>query len=381
MEFVTGKIEKAKKTVLYGVEGIGKSTFASRFPAPVFIDTEGSTDAMDVIRTKRPSSWTMLLEQVKYFKTNPAEAGTLVIDTADWAEMLCIDHVCAVKKWDSIESLDYGKGYIYLYEEWGRFLNLLNDVIEAGVNVVLTAHAALRKIDQPDETGSYDHWEMKLQKKTAAMTKEWADMLLFANYKILVVKDKESDRKGKARGGKRVMYTQHHPCWDAKNRYDLPDEADFDFDAISHLVKDMTGPVKSAAVPSPPTAAEAPKPAPESPKDTPAAAPVSEDGDPLPSPPEAEAAKEEASERPKEAPPPWTPPASAPPHLAKLYDLMEKNFVKPEMIMAAVGSRGYFPADMPIDDYPKDFVEGVLVGAWSKVFKIICELNGEPTPF
>ncbi|MEE1299148.1 MAG: AAA family ATPase, partial [Acutalibacteraceae bacterium] len=41
-----GVIPTAKKVVIYGPEGIGKSTFASRFPDPVFIDTEGSTKAL-----------------------------------------------------------------------------------------------------------------------------------------------------------------------------------------------------------------------------------------------------------------------------------------------------------------------------------------------
>lgn len=50
MEITRGKIQKAKKVVIYGPEGIGKSTFAARFPGAVFIDTEGSTNDMDVAR-------------------------------------------------------------------------------------------------------------------------------------------------------------------------------------------------------------------------------------------------------------------------------------------------------------------------------------------
>ena len=49
MEITRGKVQKAKKVVIYGPEGIGKSTFASRFPDPVFIDTEGSTNDLSLI--------------------------------------------------------------------------------------------------------------------------------------------------------------------------------------------------------------------------------------------------------------------------------------------------------------------------------------------
>ena len=97
MEITRGKIYGAKKTVIYGPEGIGKSTFASKFPDPVFIDTEGSTKDMDVARLPRPSSWNMLLEEIQYIKSNPRECRTLVIDTIDWAEQLSVEHICATQ--------------------------------------------------------------------------------------------------------------------------------------------------------------------------------------------------------------------------------------------------------------------------------------------
>ena len=185
MKITKGKIQKAKKVVVYGPEGIGKSTFAARFPDPVFIDTEGSTAAMDVARLPRPTSWNMLLEEVEYIKSHPGECRTLVIDTIDWAEQLCVEHICSIHNKKGIEDFGYGNGYVYTKEEFGRFLNRLTDVIEAGINVALTAHAQLRKFEQPDELGAYDRWELKLGKKTSSQTsplvKEWADMLLVAN--------------------------------------------------------------------------------------------------------------------------------------------------------------------------------------------------------
>ena len=65
MEITKGKIQKAKKVVIYGPEGIGKSTFAARFPGAVFIDTEGSTNDMDVARLPRPTSWNILFDEIE----------------------------------------------------------------------------------------------------------------------------------------------------------------------------------------------------------------------------------------------------------------------------------------------------------------------------
>lgn len=236
MQITRGKIPSAIKTVIYGPEGIGKSTLASQFPDPLFIDTEGSTKQMDVARLPVPKTWRDLLEEIDYTAKNPEYCKTLVIDTADWAEILCMKDLCGDK---SIEDFGYGKGYVMLAEKFHEMLTKLDNVISSGIHVVLTAHAAMRKFEQPDEMGAYDRWEMKLQKKTAPLVKEWADMVLFCNYKTIVVNvDKQGALKGKnkAVGGERVMYTTHHNCWDAKNRFGLDDKLPMSFDSISCVI-------------------------------------------------------------------------------------------------------------------------------------------------
>ena len=184
---VTTGIQNAPvKTVLYGPEGIGKSTFASYFPDPVFIDTEGGTKRLNVKRLPQPTSWTMLLDEVAEVRKGSVPCGTLVIDTADWAERLCIQAVCAKAKVNGIEDFGYGKGYTYVKEEFGKLLDALEEVLQAGHNVVVLAHAAITKFEQPDAVGNYDRWSMKTSKQVAPLLREWCDMLLFANYKTVV---------------------------------------------------------------------------------------------------------------------------------------------------------------------------------------------------
>lgn len=233
LSITKGKIETAKKVVIYGPEGIGKSTLASKFPDPVFIDTEGSTKELDVARCDGLGSWYDIVNAVRDI-VNERPCATLIIDTADWLEQLCSKYVCDKLGLGGIEDAGYGKGYTYLAEEFGKFLKICDQLIGANINVVFTAHAQMRKFEQPDEMGAYDRWEMKLNKKTAALLKEWADMVLFCNYKTTVIEDSKTKSK-KAMGGKRVMYTTHHACWDAKNRYGLPDAIEMSFDQIAHL--------------------------------------------------------------------------------------------------------------------------------------------------
>lgn len=372
MQIIRGRIPGAKKVVVYGPEGIGKSTFASHFPDPLFIDTEGSTKDMDVARLEAPSSWAILLDQVRYVKTHPDICRTLVIDTADWAEMLCTEAVCAKSQKSGIEDFGYGKGYVYLAEEFGRLLNLLTEVIGQGIHVVVTAHAKMRKFEQPDEMGAYDRWELKLQKQTAPLLKEWADMVLFANYKTIVVNvDGQGAQKGKnkAQGGKRVMYTSHHPCWDAKNRYGLPDELPFDYEAIRPVIEAGTAaPVTASPVPETPR--QNSMPAAELPK---VDAGVQMNMDDYLQPAEDRRTEQTAPD--PVLPPPRvlidSDPAKVP---QALQDLMRANGVIEWDIQNVCESKGYVPTGTPLDQYDvvnPGFVEGVLIGAWDQVYQAI----------
>lgn len=358
MEIIKGKIKSAKKVVIYGPEGIGKSTMASMFPDPLFSDTEGSTKELNIARFQAPSSWTMLIEQVKYVKEHPDCCKTYVVDTADWGEKLCAEHVCVVAHKNGIEDFGYGKGYTYLKEEFGKWLNLLDDLIDRGINVVITAHAMMRKFEQPDEMGAYDRWELKLSRQTAPLLKEWADMLLFANYKIYSVAQDDS-KKRKAQGGRRVMYATHHACWDAKNRYGLPDEMDFDYSNIAHLFIDN----------EPKQGDQQPRQAKEEGMKVPEN--ITNANEPAIERSTMPSKQEEMREEPvQQSLNEQIPPDDITPFEA-LNDLMRAYFVGENEIRAVVAHKGYYPIDTPIDHYDEDFVRGVLVAAWHQVFEAI----------
>ncbi len=238
MNITRGRIPTAKKVVIYGAEGIGKSTLAAQLPNAVFIDTEAGTRQLTVGRLPDPKRWEDVINELKWAAAHPDELDTLIVDTVDAAESMAITYVCAQKGLKDIEAAGYGKGYTYLADEFKRFLRFCDDVIESGTNVCLVAHAAMRKFEQPDEMGAYDRWELKLQKKVAPLVKEWADLLLFCNYKTTVITDDKTKSK-KARGGKRVMYTTHNPCWDAKNRFDLDEELPMEFAGIQSVFESV----------------------------------------------------------------------------------------------------------------------------------------------
>lgn len=367
MQITKGKRARAQKVVVYGPEGIGKSTFAAQFPETLFIDTEGSTDNMDVSRLDKPSSYTMLKNEIAWVKANPTVCKTLVIDTIDWAESLVIADVCAQHGKKGIEDFGWGNGYTYTKEEMGRLLNQLGELVDLGINVVLTAHAQMRKFEQPDEMGSYDRWELKLGKKTSSQTaplvKEWADMVLFANYKTVVMT--ADNGKKKATGGQRVLYTQHHPAWDAKNRHGLPEEMPFDYAGIAHIFN------QAQPQPTPQPQQTAPEPAPQ--------APAQEQTSTAEPTPQAQPQVQETPQQLSQAPESLTQPAPErqpyqEPNLAlpqALRDLMIQNQVTELEVQKAVAQKGYYPEDTPVIMYDPGFIDGVLIGAWDQVFSMI----------
>lgn len=370
MNITTGKIKTAQKVVIYGQEGVGKSTFASKFPNPVFIDTEGSTKQLDVARFDPPTSWEMLMQQVEYVKQKPSQFQTLVIDTADWAEKLCIGQVCGKAQKEGIEDFGWGKGYVYVQEEFGKLLNKLEEVIQKGVNVVITAHAQMKKVEQPDEMGSYDRWELKLTKQCSPLLKEWADILLFANYKTLVVNTGEKKYKGQG-GQQRIMYTTHTAAWDAKNRHDLPDVLPFDYAQIEQIIVQSSN-LKAQSIEN----SESEKSAKAQEKSSvrqererqPAADPLNKLIDELKT---NDVAVEVTGENEPPEIPEYVPKA--------LADLMKANDVSVEDIETVVTQRGYFPEGTLLKNYPPDFVQGCLISAWDQMYKLI--MNNKDLPF
>ncbi len=357
MNITYGRMQSAQKVVIYGPEGIGKSTFASRFPEPIFIDTEGSTKNLDVARLPAPNSWQDIFSEVDYVLQHPECGKTLVIDTADWAEKLCAAEVCRRAKKSGIEDFGYGKGYTYLEEEFRKLMLQLDRVIEAGIHVVITAHAKMRKFEQPDEMGAYDRWELKLTKQVAPIVKEWADMVLFANYKTYIIKSETN--KSKAQGGERRMFTEHHPCWDAKNRHGLEGELPFTYESIRAVIETEAPKQQEQAKP---TAQIISQPTPQ----------VSfEQLKSMESEPAADRSLAPPEQREADVP------QGIPEALAKL---MREHHVDACEIQMVVYDKGYYPLDTPITAYDPGFVDAVLVGAWDQVYTCI-EKDRKNFPF
>ena len=320
LKIIEGKEKRPLKIVIYGPEGIGKSTFASQFPDPLFIDTEGGTSNLDIRRIKCNKSWDELISVVKEIKDNPNICKTIVLDTADWSESLCTNAVCEKYRKNNIEDFGYGKGYVYLVDEFSKLLTLLDQLIEAGINVVINAHAKPRKFELPEEQGAFDRYEMKLSKQVAPLLKEWCDALFFVNYKIYVITTENNSKK--AQGGKRVLYTTHNPTYDAKNRFDLPEELELKFTSIAHLFENQEFSKQEVPFPDP--------------KDITSVATVN-----------------------------------------KLEKMIKDSGITEADLQKVVAAKGHYQETEPIINYSDDFITRWIIPNWKKIIETIKNKKGE----
>lgn len=236
MRIQKGKQTRAQRVVIYGVEGIGKSTLASAAPAPLFLDTENGTGQLDIDRVE-VQSLADIAAALNYMQgEGRGQYKTLVLDTADNLWRLCADSICVENNWTDIEKPGYGKGYAMAGDRFRQVLARLDDVMKQGVHIVIVSHAKIDKISPPDNA-EYSKYAIKVcapNKQAEAsreLLKEWCDCLLFCHYDTTV-----DSSKGKAVGKhKRIVSTTCSPAWEAKNRYNLPEAMDMTADTMKQV--------------------------------------------------------------------------------------------------------------------------------------------------
>lgn len=226
----------APRIMLYGVEGIGKTTFAAGAPDPIFICTEDGLGSLQVDHFPLATKADDVLEAIGTLVTEDHQFKTVVLDSVDWLDNLIWQDVEA--KHDA-KDLAYGKGAMIVAERWREVLSGLNALRnDKGMVIILLAHCQIKRFDSP-EVEPFDRYQPKLQERSNAILREWVDAVLFANYKTIVRKDDVGFNKTNNRGistGERLLYTSEKPAYMAKNRYSLPESLPMRWDAFAQAI-------------------------------------------------------------------------------------------------------------------------------------------------
>lgn len=233
----TESVQRPDKLLIHGVEGVGKTTFGSKFKKPLFICTEDGLNKLDIAVARFPSiikNWIDFSKCLSVLAKEKHDYKSLVIDTIDWTSSIAKEHLLQTQYYNLLSKFQkYGSGYIALFNLFFTMLRQLDYLnSKKGMTIILLAHSQINTFKNPSGE-DYDRYQPKLpdsQKNSLSkMVKEWADMVLFANYDTSV-------EDGKATSKNRVLYTSHSPSFDAKNRHGLPARIPLNYSVFQNLL-------------------------------------------------------------------------------------------------------------------------------------------------
>ena len=237
----TGRRHTPPRMLIYGTEGIGKSTVASQGPKPIFIPTEDGLDQIECASFPLAGTFADVTGALSALINEEHDYQTVVIDSLDWLERLVWDTLCEQYGVSSIEKVDggYARGYTHALTHWRRVLNDLDTLrSRRGMCVIVLAHAKVEKFDDPEHT-AYDRYSPRLHKHANALVTEWADAVLFATRKVITKTEEAGFNRTRTTaaglgkdGGERILRCVGSPSCVAKNRYSIPAELPLSWSAL-----------------------------------------------------------------------------------------------------------------------------------------------------
>ena len=235
----TGKTPNARRVLLYGGHGVGKSSWAAKAPNVLFLNLEDGLDDIDCHKTDRLVEFEQVMEVLRWVYETEPDYKWIAIDTLDWLEQVIFRKIARMAGKESIAEIGFGNGYKEALSLWDKLLGAL-DLIRKykGVGIIMLSHADVKRFSSPQEE-SYDRYMPSLHDTSSKLLQEWADEVLFASLKVYTKKEDlgfSKERTIALGDGERQLQTTESAGVIAKNRLGLPRIMPFTWEAYAeHL--------------------------------------------------------------------------------------------------------------------------------------------------
>lgn len=220
-------------TMYYGDPKVGKSTICSCYDDILYLATEVGYNHLDLERKPTlVNSWKKMKdvcnELAGMINAGNCPFKTIVIDTIDELDQMCVDYILDKLGIAKLSDLDKGDGYIAVKDE---LMGLLKKLSMLGLGMVFVSHGKMRVVKERVgiKVDKWDKNDINISPSRGLKILSMCDLIIYLTSNI----DDEGVQSG-------VAYTKpskYHVAGDRSGR--LPEEMTYDPTNIKSLYKEL----------------------------------------------------------------------------------------------------------------------------------------------